>query len=331
MEQELILNICDFAKEAKECYRDGKMEKCLEHMRQFMAIVRSMQATQDIFDESVDLFHISLMINNSDLVVSILTLLERMEKQFNTNEAMLKLLGVKIKYAEAMNAVDMLETLYDEYYKLKKLQIQDVHTLKVRNIKFKISMKQVIVERRQYFLESEQTKKKAETDKVTQLPNRYCLRSYCKELFPRARVEGKEVGVIMIDIDSFSAIQECYGSQGGERCLKVVADSILSSAEGQFCARFDEDNFILLTYDLSKENVYEIAGKIRRTVEGKKISQAANELSEFVTVSQGIVVGYPTERIGVEEFFHAADEVLLHGKSRKKNAIMVGRLPVITE
>ena len=156
----------------------------------------------------------------------------------------------------------------------------------------------------------------AETDPLTGIANRLKLNSVIDELFDMANKEGKNLGVEMMDVDSFKHINDSYGHDMGDKLLaaigrvlkKIVSDNI-------FVARYGGDEFIIYYYDMSDEEIVEKAKFIQNEIDAvsKKL-----EL-ERVTLSQGVVNHIPQHGNRAWDYMNSADYALYfvkkHGKA----------------
>lgn len=222
---------------------------------------------------------------------------------------------------------DELISLYEEYYNLIVKQQEELLAVKISNINMKKQYLNCINEQKRRKQEEEYYKKRSEQDELTGLANRYSLKEYSDKYFKMAYDKQKYFGVIIIDVDHFKEINDSYGHVCGDRRLVFIADIISSCSKNQFCARFGGDEFFVITYDLSEEEVHEIARSIKD--ETQKIVQRNKDEEEdlYFTVSQGYFVGIPQSEHTLTNFWHTADVALFEGKRKGKNCISKGKMP----
>ena len=90
------------------------------------------------------------------------------------------------------------------------------------------------------------------TDPLTGLPNRREGEVRLAEDLARAKRGGAILTVAVVDVDNFKAINDTYGHQAGDVCLRQVARVIRRSVrEGDWLFRWGGDEFVLALWDAS--------------------------------------------------------------------------------
>lgn len=125
------------------------------------------------------------------------------------------------------------------------------------------------------------------TDSITSLYSRAKLYSDLNEL--------NEIGLILVDIDSFSTINNAYGFPVGDIILITIADILQKSIkETNLIYRIESDNFILLFQNKSDEYLLEIALRIKSILSDYPFK--IDDLTLFINVSIGIA-NYPNDNL----------------------------------
>lgn len=168
-------------------------------------------------------------------------------------------------------------------------------------------------------------REKSERDAVTGLPNRHRLNDFAEEIFEKAFKNEKNLGVGILDIDHYKQYNDGYGHQKGDECL-VIIGNILSQMMEQdkdiFCARYGGDEFVVIYYGKTDEEILNLAEKLRTDIMKKRIPHAYSPVEKVVTVSQGIRNTVPSESNRVWDYLHSADGALYQVKqSKNKNGI----------
>jgi predicted signal transduction protein with EAL and GGDEF domain len=84
-------------------------------------------------------------------------------------------------------------------------------------------------------------------DALTGLPNRVLAMDLGEQMFARARRGQLTMAALLIDLDGFKLINDTFGHQAGDACLRVVAERLRTViGDGDAVARFAGDEFVLL-------------------------------------------------------------------------------------
>ena len=159
----------------------------------------------------------------------------------------------------------------------------------------------------------------ATTDLLTGLKNRRGFEDHFARELDRTR-RGKSIGgvLVVIDLDSFKAINDIYGHQAGDACLKLVASVLKDEVRVMDTAsRLGGDEFVLLmtdsTQDLLLTRVQNIAWRLNHLTMNWKGQEIAINAS----------VGMKPYRKGddAEAIFAEADRSMYMDKKRSKEAI----------
>lgn len=117
-------------------------------------------------------------------------------------------------------------------------------------------------------LEQKMAENNAVTDKLTKLQNREGMSNFIKEDVLSRVQKDNPVSVVMFDIDHFKRFNDTYGHDIGDKCLKLVADTIKGSVRADDGGAFrwgGEEMVVILP--VNEERAFEIAERIRHAVE----------------------------------------------------------------
>jgi diguanylate cyclase (GGDEF)-like protein len=158
----------------------------------------------------------------------------------------------------------------------------------------------------------------ASTDALTGLPNRRYFDEFCALLARRRRAEDA-VGVLMIDIDRFKALNDRYGHGAGDEVLRAVGGAIVRAVrDDDVPARFGGEEFVVLLRNPGPTVALEVGERVRAAV-------AALDLSGLrlpsVTVSVGVAVAeHEDEPIG--DLVERADRAMYRAKRAGRNRVV---------
>jgi diguanylate cyclase (GGDEF)-like protein/PAS domain S-box-containing protein len=159
----------------------------------------------------------------------------------------------------------------------------------------------------------EQLAHQAFHDPVTNLPNRALFVERVRHAIGRARREGRELGVIFLDIDDFKTINDSLGHGAGDAALIDVAKRLSSSIRtSDTAARFGGDEFVVLLEDLDNtQTAVDVAERILEDLR-RPLMVAGKEL--VVRGSIGISLLDGASPAGADELIRDADAAMYIAK-----------------
>lgn len=133
------------------------------------------------------------------------------------------------------------------------------------------------------------------------------------------------LAIIMIDVDFFKLYNDNYGHTVGDNALRKVATMLKNHLKrpADFICRYGGEEFCIILPNSSIENIKNIANELCQAVEGLKLEHAYSEVSNYVTISLGIVAAtLPTSECTTPDaFVQIADEMLYKAKRNGKNQV----------
>lgn len=163
----------------------------------------------------------------------------------------------------------------------------------------------------------------AVTDPLSGLYNRRFLEEELQNRWEEACGLGREVAVVMWDIDDFKQFNDRHGHPVGDGCIEAIAGVLqmhVSELDG-FAVRYGGEEFLLLLFDQTPEVVLETAESIRKEVEGMhKLLKSG--MPAGVTVSAGVCAGRGSAEASIEQYIQAADRALYRAKAEGKNRVV---------
>jgi diguanylate cyclase (GGDEF)-like protein len=158
-------------------------------------------------------------------------------------------------------------------------------------------------------------------DALTGLPNRLLLNDRLALAMNRADRFRDHLGVLMIDLDEFKAVNDRYGHQTGDQLLCEMGRRLSRTVRRiDTVARIGGDEFVILICDLqSLKDAELVAAKI---VEAVSLPVDIGQMHESVSVSVG-VCAYPEGGRDAEELLRNADSAMYRAKMQGKNSFQV--------
>lgn len=161
---------------------------------------------------------------------------------------------------------------------------------------------------------------KAETDELTGIGNRYALDKASRELVRKAYKSNRLIAVGILDIDCFKQVNDTYGHNAGDDCLRSVAEILKNTVDSYGSVyRFGGDEFVILVDEGDYEAAERIAERVKRKLSQKRIENKNSSVSDILTVSQGYACFRPYEGERLAGLLEHADKALYKVKDDGKN------------
>ncbi len=165
----------------------------------------------------------------------------------------------------------------------------------------------------------------ATTDALTGLANRRHAMDTLQTMLARAQRKAEPLGIIMLDIDAFKAVNDRYGHPTGDRVIQDVARVLQANARDyDLVARLGGEEFLVVCDGGTPEATVAMAERIRAGVEAREINDSP-DASLHVTVSLGVHSAVPqSAQDDIEKMIRAADKALYRAKEAGRNRYVVG-------
>lgn len=149
-------------------------------------------------------------------------------------------------------------------------------------------------------------------DPLTGLANRTLYVDRLEQALLLAQRTGEIVGVVIIDINDFKAINDTLGHQAGDHVLQAVAENIQNQMRASdTVARFGGDEFVLLLHGTN--GVDEVRAAALRAVDAVGLLVDLDGAEIAVDASAGLAA-FPTDGREVGELLRRADVALYSAK-----------------
>ena len=162
------------------------------------------------------------------------------------------------------------------------------------------------------------------SDGLTGIPNRRYFDYMFKKLLASGTRLAIPISLLLMDIDNFKLYNDTYGHLAGDDCLKLISGAIHDTIkrESDFIARYGGEEFVIVLFGVEAKMAAELAENIREHIFGLKIPHSASSVSDWVTVSIGVVSCIPEPSISPEKMIDRADKALYTAKSHGKNQVI---------
>ena len=169
----------------------------------------------------------------------------------------------------------------------------------------------------------EELRVQATHDPLTGRWNRRGIEEILGAELARTKRSIQSMGVMVVDLDNFKAVNDRFGHQAGDRMLKEVAACMASQLRPyDELGRYGGEEFLVVTPGCSYEHAMMVGERLRRGVEGLDI--VIEETRHPITVSVGVAVcdGRLENTDGI---IRRADGALYEAKNQGRNRV-VGEL-----
>jgi diguanylate cyclase (GGDEF)-like protein len=155
----------------------------------------------------------------------------------------------------------------------------------------------------------------ATVDPVTGLFNRRYFETQLQAEVQRARRQGQELALLMVDIDDFKRINDTLGHLEGDRALRNVANLLRRGVRiFDLCARYGGEEFAIVMPGATREVAVQVAERIRVAMHDRS---SLTPLPMTVSIGVGFLGLDETE----EDLIGAADRALMAAKRAGKNVV----------
>lgn len=169
-----------------------------------------------------------------------------------------------------------------------------------------------------------QLERLSQTDALTGLLNRAAFDVVIHAEWDRCRNQSAAFSFIMGDIDFFKAFNDHYGHQAGDRCIRLVADTLAECASRPMdsVARYGGEEFAVILPCMGAEEAVALAELMRKKVEALGIQHAYSSVSGHITISFGVSGTTMSDHLSMEELIRNADQALYRAK-RSRNSVEI--------
>jgi diguanylate cyclase (GGDEF)-like protein len=219
-----------------------------------------------------------------------------------------------VRTAMVITAVSELAfTLYTDVYGIANML---GHILKV--ISYYVIYSGVVAQgiEAPYSLISAELKDRALKDALTSHYNRQGMMEVMEKEMPEIVQERSGLGLLMIDLDNFKAMNDSYGHLFGDEVLKMFAACLDDNIrENDIACRFGGDEFVVLLREVDLNELTYVRDRIQTATEAWI---ADNERLQGLGVSIGTAFLQPGQPFDIDSLLKMADKSMYAVKQSKK-------------
>lgn len=156
------------------------------------------------------------------------------------------------------------------------------------------------------------TRREADTDPLTRVPNRTAFGRAYQETFDLAMTSGGPLVLAVVDLDHFKEINDTHGHQAGDRVLREVADVLVRTfpRRDDFVARYGGEEFVVLIGDTDGRTAGNLLERLLSNLREVRVQAAGGDITVSASVGYAELVPGDTR----ESLFQRADRALYAAK-----------------
>jgi two-component system cell cycle response regulator len=161
----------------------------------------------------------------------------------------------------------------------------------------------------------------ASHDAQTGLLNHAAIMEVLHKEVLRAKRERTPLGVIMVDLDHFKAVNDRHGHLAGDTVLREVSTRLQNAMRPyDSVGRFGGEEFIVVAPGCDLAKVTTLAERLRQSICDRPVQESTNTIS--ITASLGVSTA--AEASGPDDVLRMTDEALYKAKLEGRNRVVAG-------
>jgi len=224
-------------------------------------------------------------------------------EHYKSNDALSTLCVPLVSHGDTVGVMHVLKSSFNDETVSLIDTIAKRMSMAIANIELKYSLRQQAIK-----------------DALTNLYNRRYLFESLEQLTARALRNKTQIGVILLDLDHFKALNDKYGHDVGDVVLKQVADFFRKATrESDLVCRYGGEEFCIICPDSTHEDTLYVAQKLCTGIASKTINVNLSS-TIIVTLSAGIAI-YPNPEQSIKVTIKEADLALYQAKDDGRNCV----------
>ncbi|MGR9043802.1 MAG: diguanylate cyclase [Gammaproteobacteria bacterium] len=161
-------------------------------------------------------------------------------------------------------------------------------------------------------------------DGLTGIPNRRYFDEFLEAEWKRCRRLNMPISLAIMDIDRFKLLNDTYGHQKGDECLKQIGGVLkeLSKRPDDLCARYGGEEFAMVYGNTTLEQAIVLVEKVLFTIRSLNVPHGKTPTHPIVTVSIGLSCMRPGKEHTESELIAESDKLLYSAKRNGGDQIL---------
>lgn len=158
-------------------------------------------------------------------------------------------------------------------------------------------------------------------DGLTGLYNRRYFERHAALMLEKANEQGRDLAIVMLDIDFFKPVNDTHGHSVGDVVLKEFAARMQRSIRGvDLACRYGGEEFVVLMPDASQAQAQNIAERVRKSISSAAFDVGGGLLID-ITVSLGVALNNQTGDTP-DALLKRADMALYRAKEQGRDRVV---------
>ena len=158
-------------------------------------------------------------------------------------------------------------------------------------------------------------------DALTDIPNRRYFNDFLDSEWKRCLRLGIPISLAIIDLDNFKLLNDTYGHQKGDECLKLIGKILKGNSKrpGDIYARYGGEEFAIVYGDTNLEQAKLLVVKLLNQIRSLNIPNEKSPALPILTASIGLATMLPNKENSVTELIKQSDDSLYSAKDKGRN------------
>ncbi len=162
----------------------------------------------------------------------------------------------------------------------------------------------------------------AKHDRLTNICNRGAILDRLIAELQRRQRSGESLGVIMVDVDHFKAVNDTHGHLAGDKVLCEVAHRLAAVVRSyDWIGRYGGEEFLIVVPGCDSSNLVNLAERLRLAVFSNPVPTDAGAVSVSVSLGLAFVMEGQDGDASCESLLHRADDALYAAKKNGRNRV----------
>jgi two-component system cell cycle response regulator len=157
-------------------------------------------------------------------------------------------------------------------------------------------------------------------DPLTAMNNRRFMEMHLAAQLDQAAHKGRPLSLMILDIDHFKAVNDCFGHDAGDAVLKQFAQRVKKAVRGSdLVCRLGGEEFVVVMPETSLETAARVAERLRAAIELEEFKIDAGGRTIAVTASIGLAER--GQDANADALLRRADKALYRSKNSGRNRV----------